>query len=712
MKIVLKSLGVIIVLLLVAVVAFVFLVDANRFKPRIESLARDQGVALQIRGDLGWDLWPSLGVAVNDVRVAALEAPEQSIAELQQASLMLKLMPLLHGEFQVDHIVIDGLHLALARDATGKGNWEAFSKPVDEPVTSTPASSPEGSNLTLDVEHISLTNTSLAFSDAQTGQALSVRDINLTMDGVNTRTEPFALVLGFVVEQAQPGSEKLTLAGKLNGQLSIDSSLNNLGFNEGQLQLDISGKGSAAVALAYSLNVTALQESPVYKGQIELKEMNLRKLLGALGIELETARGDALETFGLSAAIDGDTKKVKLDNLQLKLDDTRFNGSAAVTNFETGAVRASLNGEALNADDYLPPPSEQETQQAKVPVEDTPLPLDSLRTLNLNIKLALQKLIFNKIALQDVEAQILAKNGMLEHNLNATAYKGKIAAKGQLDARNQLAQLQFDAGVEGLELEPLLKDMEMDSKFGLQGAVQVRALGSSQGNSTNALFKALRANANFSGAQVRLSPINLEQQFCKLVNLVNQAEDPARAWEAYTEMSELSGSIKLRDQIMTIDSFKAGVEKLQLGSRGKINLATDEYDIFLPFKLVKDKTDTVTAEQVAVTTSANGCSVGSYYWLERGLELLRCKGSFDEINPLSDCRPDKEMMVELTKDFAVYKVKEKHGAKIEEKKQEVKQKLEDKKQQLFDRLQKTLNRGAASSAAAPAAQENSSSVTP
>ena len=713
MKIVLKSLGVIIVLLLVAIVAFVLLVDANRFKPRIEALARDQGVALQIRGDLGWDLWPSLGVAVNDVRVAALEAPEQSIAELQQASLMLKLMPLLRGEFQVDHIVIDGLHLALARDATGKGNWEAFSKPAaDEPVTSAPVSSPDGSNLTLDVEHISLTNTSLAFSDAQAGQASSVRDINLTMDGVNTRSEPFALVLGFVLEQAQPGSEKLTLAGKLNGQLNIDSSLNNLGFNEGQLALDISGKGSAAVALAYSLNVTALQESPVYKGQIELKEMNLRKLLGALGIELETARGDALGKFGLSAAIDGDTKKVKLDNLQLKLDDTHFNGSAAITNFETNAIRASLSGEALNADDYLPPPSEAETQPAMAPAEDTPLPLDSLRTLNLNIKLALQKLIFNKIALQNVDAQILAKNGMLEHSLNATAYKGKIAAKGQLDARNQLAQLQFDAGVEGLELEPLLKDMEMDSKFGLQGAVQVRALGSSQGNSTNALFKALRANANFSGAQVRLSPINLEQQFCKLVNLVNQAEDPARAWEAYTEMNELSGSIKLRDQIMTIDSFKAGVEKLQLGSRGKINLATDEYDIFLPFKLVKDKADTVTAEQVAVTTSANGCSVGSYYWLERGLELLRCKGSFDEINPLSDCRPDKEMMVELTKDFAVYKVKEKHGAKIEEKKQEVKQKLEDKKQQLFDRLQKTLNRGAASSASEPAAQEQPSSVTP
>lgn len=719
MKLVLKSLAVIIVLLLLALLAFVFLVDANRFKPRIEALARDQGVALEIAGDLGWNLWPSLGVAVNDVRVAAVEAPQESIAQLKQASLMLKLLPLFSGEFQVDHIAVDGLHLALNRDAAGKGNWEAFSRPSAEtPAPSAPETPDDesASNLTLDVQHISLTNTSLAYGDAQSGQSIALRDINLTMSGVNTRTEPFDMNLAFVFEQVQQGAEKLAVAAKVDGKLSIDSALNNLGISQGQLQLEISSKGSAAVALAYSLIVTDLQENPAYKSQIELKETNLRKLLAVMDIALDTARKDALEKFSLSAAIDGDTKKVKLDDLKLGLDDTHLTGSAAITSFETSAIRATLAGDSLNADDYLPPPSEEEAAAQPGAAEDTSLPLDSLRSLNLNIKLALQKFIINQIALENIEAQILAKNGMIEQNLSAVAYKGKITTKNQLDARGQVSQLQFDVGVEGLELEPLLKDMEMDSKFGLQGAVQMRALGTSQGNSTNALFKALRANANFSGAQVRLSPINLEEQFCKLVNLVNQSADPAKTWEGYTEMSELSGTIKLRDQVVTIDSFKAGVEKLQLGSRGKINLATDEYDIFLPFKLVKNKTDTVTADEVQVTTSSNGCTVGSSYWLERGLELLRCKGSFAEINPLSDCRPDKDMLVELTKDYAVYKVKEKHGAKIEEKKQEVqekiddkkqeaKEKLEDKKQQLFDRLQKKLNPNAASSAAEAAPAE-------
>lgn len=734
MNILLKSLAVIIFLIILAVLALIFLVDPNRFKPRIETLAKDQGIALQINGDLGWNFWPSLGVAVNDVRVAALETPDESIAELQQASLMLRLMPLLRGEFQVDHIAVDGLNLTLAVDESGKGNWEAFTQPkADQPQTqpsqtqtqsaqTQPPADDAASSLTLDVEQISLTNSDLAYTDAQTNQAINLRDINLTMSGVNTRMEPFALDLGFVLEQTQPDSQKLTLTGKVTGQLSMDSALNNFGLSQGQLQLDVAGKESAAIALDYSLNLTDLKGNMAYKGQIELKETNLRKLMAAMGVELDTAKRDALGKFSLSGAVEGNTTSVKLDNLKLTLDETDLTGSAAITSFETSALRATLTGNTFNADDYLPPPSDKEIPADNAPAQDTPLPLDSLRTLNLNIKLGLGKLIVNKIALENIDAKVLAKNGMIEPTLSAIAYKGKITAKGQLDARGQLAQLQFDAGVEGLELEPLLKDMEMDSKFGLQGAVQARALGSGQGNSTNALFNSLRANANFSGAQVRVSPINLEEQFCKLVNLVNQVDDPAQDWEAYTEMTELSGTVKLRDQIITIDSFKAGVEKLQLGTHGKINLATDQYDIFLPFKLVKGKTDTVNQEQIAVTTSANGCSVGSNYWLERGLELLRCRGSFAEINPLSDCRPDKDLLVELTKDYAVYKVKEKHGAKIEEKKQEVqqkidkereeaKQKIDEKKSQLLDKLQQRLSRGASSSAAAPV-QEAASSAAP
>jgi AsmA protein len=107
------------------------------------------------------------------------------------------------------------------------------------------------------------------------------------------------------------------------------------------------------------------------------------------------------------------------------------------------------------------------------------------------------------------------------------------------------------------------------------------------------------------------------------------------------------------------------------------------YDFFLPLKLVKD---TTTAVAEGVSTSEKGCSITSNYWADRGMSLLRCKGSFAAINPAKDCRPDKEALVELTKDFAKYKLLEKHGEKIEAKKAELKEKKEELIKKLDEKI--------------------------
>jgi AsmA protein len=712
MKLFGKSLLALILLLVLTVMAFVFLVDANRFKPHIEAIAKTQGIALHINGDLSWDLWPSLGVAVNDVRVAAVAAPDQPIADIQQASLMLALMPLFSGNFQVDHIVVKGAAISLNVDANGKGNWEALaqSQPPVQPNPSAPPAAGDA-NLQLDIQHLSLSDSTINYRDAQNGQTIALRDIYLSMNDVNTRAEPFALDLSFVMELVQANGDTLELQSAFKNTLSVDAAMSNLNVEDGKLQMEIIGMNNAELALDYSLAITDLQKELSYQGNINLNEMNARALLLALGAEVETANKNALSKVAFSSGVNGNSKKVALEKLTLTLDNTQFSGSIGITDFPTSALTLVLKGDEINLDDYLPPPSEAPEKTAAVAAEDTQLPLESLRGLQVNTQLALQKAIVNKIALENIALTLRANKGMIEHKLTATAYSGAITVNSELDVRGQQAQMQFDAGVKGLELEPLLNAMEMDSQFGLQGAVQARALGSTQGSSVNQLMKSVRSTATFSGAQVRLSPINLEQQFCQLVNLVNKTESSPKVWDKFTAMSELSGSIKWQDEIITIDTFNAGVEKLQLGSTGKINLATDEYDIFLPFKLLKSNSDTITAEQIAVATSANGCSIGSQYWLERGMELLRCKGSFGAINPLSDCRPDKELLVALTKDYAVYKHKEKHGAKIEaaeqkfeQQKQEVKQQVEDKKQELVDKLRNKLFKATSSSASSMASK--------
>src|SRR5690606_29071746 len=113
-----------------------------------------------------------------------------------------------------------------------------------------------------------------------------------------------------------------------------------------------------------------------------------------------------------------------------------------------------------------------------------------------------------------------------------------------------------------------------------------------------------------------------------------------------------------------------------------------------------------------------GCSLGATnYWVDRGLSLLRCAGSFGAIDPLKDCGFDKNALGDLTKDFAEYKVREKHGDKIEaaeqkveEKKQELKQKTEEKKQELINKLQNKLFKTPKSSEAETSVSESSTAT--
>lgn len=694
-----KILLAVIGLILIAVLALVLLVDANRFKPHIEKAAAQQGIALSIKGDLEWSLWPSIGVEINELSVAAVTSPTQPLAELKRASLLLKLMPLFAGDFQVDHLLVDGARIHLAVDKKGRGNWQdildanASADAKDENPAESAAES--DSSLTLAIQDISLTDSHLQYLDEQSGQSIELRDINVHLSNVNTRSEAFPLSLALIADIEQAGSAPLVLDVSATQQLSVDASVNNIRLTDGELQLGL-GK-SPKLTLQYQLALKNLQDALSYEGLINLKDTNLRPLLAELGTELETADNSALKQFSLSASLAGDEKQVQLNPLTLVLDKTRFEGDLAITDLATSAIKVQLKGDRINVDDYLPPPSESDSETSAATGEDTPLPLDALRNLQLSAAISLQEMVIKQLQLQKVALTVDANKGRVTQSLSANAYQGALVFNSKTDARSDKATVTFDGNLQQLELAPLLTALEVNEKFSLSGAIQANTQGTAQGATVNQLLESMNSTASFSGAQVRLAPLNIEEQFCKLVSLVTQNTTDVK-WDDFTEMRQLDGAIVWRDQVINLQHFNAGVSQLLLGSTGNINLATNRYEFKLPIKIAS-------ASEAA---TLKGCNLStSNYWVDRGLSLLRCKGSFDAIDPLKDCGFDKSAVGELTKDFAEYKLREKHGDKIEaaeqkveEKKQEVKAQVEEKKQELVNKLQNKLFKTAASSSAA------------
>lgn len=697
----LKITGYIVAFVISSIILLAFLVDANMFKPRIQTLAAAQGIALTMRGDLHWAYWPSIGLAVNEVSIADGAAPQKIIADVKKASFLIAFIPLMKGDFQVKHVLVDGAVIELDVNEQGVGNWENLLKKKnsvavdDAPKTSTQISS---NDLKLSIEKISLHNSQITYADHAKGSKLALNNINLDMDNVNLKGAPFAMNFAWEtlltqkaenhIDENQAKVPPLWVKSQLHTNVVIGEGMNSLTFDKSELQLDIRSADSASVKLEYSLKLEDLKNNLHYQGKLTVPALNAKQLLSAFGVNHKAANDKALSEPSLSADFSGDKKQIAFSALNLTLDKTHFTGNVSVNDFASQAIAADLQGDEINADDYLAPvlnngaaaQGQVASATATVPGvvaatgDETIVPLPLLRKLNLQAKLTISSLVFSKMHLDKVQMDMDAKQGVIEQSLSANAYAGSVHAKNTLDARGDKAQFGFETIVKAIDVAALLKDKGFDKSMQVTGKLHANASGRANGVTKNQLLDSLTGNLNFSGDTVRVAPLNIEQQFCKLVTIVSQQETPQATWNTFTELQGLSGKATIAKRVITVESVNANVEKLVLGTSGTLNLTNGGYDFILPLKLNRDANDTLTS----ITTSAQGCSVNSNYWVERSMTLLRCKGAYAQMNPAKDCRPDKEQLNGLIKDFAAYKLKEKHGAKLEEKKSELLKKLDEK----------------------------------
>ena len=120
-------------LLVVAGFALTHFFDPNDYKDEIRELAREHAnLELELNGDIGWSLFPWLGIEITDAKVASADTPNDPFADLRLLGLSVQVMPLLRKEIQMSDIRIDGLNLNLHRNAQGQGNWEHIGKPRSE----------------------------------------------------------------------------------------------------------------------------------------------------------------------------------------------------------------------------------------------------------------------------------------------------------------------------------------------------------------------------------------------------------------------------------------------------------------------------------------------------------------------------------------------------------------------------------------------------
>jgi AsmA protein len=140
--------------------------------------------------------------------------------------------------------------------------------------------------------------------------------------------------------------------------------------------LELSGLDADAAGAHVTGNLTGAEilDAPTLQGAIKLDPVALREWLPKVGVAApKTTDPKALTQLSFAGNVNLTKTSAEVADIVMKLDDTTMKGLVGVADFASKALRFDLNVDRINADRYLPPPSEKPAaKDAKEPPAEIP----------------------------------------------------------------------------------------------------------------------------------------------------------------------------------------------------------------------------------------------------------------------------------------------------------------------------------------------------
>ncbi|MBL4835422.1 MAG: AsmA family protein [Pseudomonas sp.] len=695
-----KVLGLVIFGVLLLAVAILFFLtrifDPNDYKDTIREVARDKAnVELTLGGDIGWSLFPWLGIELEQVGVAPVDRPDQALAEVGSLGLGVEVLPLLRRELRFSDVILNDVSLSLVRDADGVGNWESVGPKAEPEAVAEPTESAGSSGKELDIaiQSVNITNARILFEDRETGQSVQLSDVNLET-GALVEGQPFDIAFIGLLTTDQPA---LRMRIDLQTVAEFDLGLQRYQFDAIDLKLDASGAPLSGRAVSLQLQAdsvidlgtqiaelnqvrlsladlratgqlraTQLDQDMQLSGRVDVASFNARDLIQALGQELpETAKPRALEDVSLAADITGTANSLMLQDLKLGIDGNALAGSLGISDFGRQSLRFELAGDRLDLDDYLPPADEttpaapagtsggSKSESTPMAWSDEPiLPLGMLSELDVKGRLDMREVVLTGQTIRPLGVTVQARDGLVQlSRFEGGVFGGDFAATGQIDARSRPVTLRAKKTL--ASMDSLAIQQAYDVAPQLRGAIDLEMEVRAAGNSMQQWMSSLNGQARFSVDNGALLGINLEQKLCQAIALVNRESLGAPVGSEDTPFNDLRGSFRIVDGTVITENLVADLPGITAKGRGEVVLPAQRLDYRLALVLKGDKTE----------MPDPACRVNERY---AGVEWpVRCNGYLH--NAASSCGVDTEGVTQLAGQLLGNEAKRKIGSKLEEK---------------------------------------------
>ena len=642
--------GGLLALLVVVLLGVVLFVDPNDYRDDIERVVEAKtGRQLTLSGDLHLSIFPWLALKAGPASLGdAPGFGEEPFVSIQEARVGVRLLPLIRGKIEVGDVRLAGARVRLITDEQGRNNWAdlgeqqeaaqpsaADEQPMEVPTIAGLAiedaavtienrqektrrvvrdfnlktgrlASGEPFDLSTDfvldqapalLAKVKLTTTVTA-NLASNAHQLAKPEIDITVSGqgypqegipVQVRANAIAADIEKELYRLEALSVKTTWKGEGFPAAGVPVTLQakDLNANLAAQTMELAGLDLelAGAHLSGGLTGKEILDAPALTGPLKLDQVSLREWAPKLGVALPaTTDPKVFEKLSFSGAVALSKSSAEVGDIVLQLDDTTAKGMLGVADFDAKALRFELNVDRINADRYLPPPSEKPAAASKD--APTPIPVETLRTLNARGQLQVGEAIFAGIKFTKLRLGVNARDGKVRFNPSqASMYGGNYSGDIGIDATGNAARVTLDEHISGVDFAPLFKDFFETERVSGKGGANIKLAGT--GRTTDDIMKTLDGNIDFKVADGALEGTDLWYEIRRARALLKQQAAPERSGPARTPFTALTGSGVMKNGVLSNNDLNVAMQYLKVTGQGSVNVPASTLDYKLLAAVLK-----------------------------------------------------------------------------------------------------------------------------
>ncbi|MCE3238733.1 MAG: AsmA family protein [Gammaproteobacteria bacterium] len=545
LKLISLFIGILLLLVIFFSVCVVTFVNPNRFKPLIvEQAMKYTGRQLTMDGDLSWTFFPYFGVKTGHILLGNPEGfTQKTFAEINHATIGIRLFPLFHKKIESSGIMLDGLKLNLITEVNGQKNWQ-FQNPVNTVNNNNPPeyfsqrSKIKQLSVGLAISGFDIKNAEVNWINRQNNQSVSIEKLAFHAKNVSL-LNPFSIKGEFNFFSKNPA-----LSGHIAFTDDISMNLDQQVFS----------------CRNFVLNATVQQGNKKFNGKIT---GDMVADLSQQTIEWSHFRGQ-LENLALTG---------KIDVVDLA-SHPHVTGHLQIQPFGLNELPHLIKDNLANI---------QMLKNARGDIDFT----TAMNGIDVQGKLNIDAVQINHLTLNNIVIPVRYQIGVLElSTVTANFYKGALQTNIKVNLTGAVPQIATQGRLVNVQVAPLLHDLGANQKLTFTGIGNIDFQTTTQGLDANILLKNLNGISHISFNQGTLQGIDFAYLLDSAYAFAKQK--PLTTTNTHqTDFGNLTATILIQEGVLINNDLVMDSPRFKTTGKGNLNLVNKKIDYHLQVFLNK-----------------------------------------------------------------------------------------------------------------------------